>query len=218
MNPRPDNRDTRTGRTFQFRSLGQGATLRAKREQWEVCVKIGRTILFLFVFTCLLQSLCALADEKPKAGSKDDPKELELRACGAKDKEVNFTHDTDKKNHPTPAPAEGKAMVYVIRPTMMGHGIQTKLAVDGEWKGVNKGNNYFFFELEPGEHYFCGRAENKSVLTLTLEPGKTYFLQQHVEMGFMKSATRLELVSEDKGREKLAKLNLATWQVKKQGE
>ncbi len=166
----------------------------------------------------MLQSLCALADEKEKPVNKEDSKELELKACGPKEKEVSFTHETDKKNHPTPAPGEGKAMVYVIRPTMMGHGIQSKLAMDGEWKGVNKGNNYFFFEVDPGEHFFCGRAENKSVLALTLEPGKTYFLQQHVEMGFMKSATRLEVVPEDKGREKLTKLNLATWQVKKQGE
>ncbi|MBZ5684784.1 MAG: hypothetical protein LAP86_07095 [Acidobacteriia bacterium] len=49
----------------------------------------------------------------------------------------------------------------------------TKLAVDGDWKGVNRGNNYFYFTLEPGEHYFCSAAENHSVLTLKVEAGKT---------------------------------------------
>ncbi len=170
------------------------------------------------VFICLLLVAClsavAWGDEKEKKSTEGD-KALELKACGPKEAEVNYSADTDKKNHPTPAPAEGKAMIYVIRPTMMGNKVQTKLAADGEWKGVNRGNNYFFFEMEPGEHHFCSRAENHVMLTLTLEPGKTYFLQQHIEMGFMKARTNMELVSEEKGREKLAKLNLATWEVKK---
>jgi uncharacterized protein DUF2846 len=163
---------------------------------------------------CLSLALPLRADDKDKKSSEGD-KALELKACGPQEKEVNYSADTDKKTHPTPAPAAGKAMIYVIRPTMMGNKVQTKLAVDGEWKGVNRGNTYFFFEVEPGEHNFCSRAENHVMLTLTLEPGKTYFLQQHIQMGLMKARTSMEAVSEEMGREKLAKLNLATWTEKK---
>ncbi len=163
---------------------------------------------------CLSFTVNLRAGDKEKKSNEGD-KALELKACGPADQELNYSADTDKKNHPTPAPAEGKAMVYVIRPTMMGNKVQTKLAVDGEWKGVNRGNNYFFFEVAPGEHNFCSRAENHVMLTLTLEPGKTYFLQQHIEMGLLKARTSMEVVPEDKGREKLAKLNLATWTEKK---
>jgi hypothetical protein len=173
-------------------------------------------LVVLIVILCLSLNVAAQANEKEKSGGKEvsPEKALELKACGPKEQEVKFSADTDKKNHPTPAPSAGKAMVYVIRPTMMGNKVQTKLAVDGNWKGVNRGNNYFFFELEPGEHYVCSRAENHSTLTLAVEAGKTYFLQQHVEMGFLKAGNRVELITEDKGREKLAKLNLATWEGK----
>src|SRR5262245_36379850 len=61
--------------------------------------------------------------------------ELEKRACPAVD--VKFTADTDKTTHPVPAPENGKGLVYILRPTMYGNKIQTKLAVNGKWVGVN---------------------------------------------------------------------------------
>lgn len=179
-------------------------------------MKTLKVVAFLGVLLSVLLVLPATAEEKDKKpDSKEAAKELELKACGPKEKELNFSADTDKKYHPTPAPTEGKAIVYVIRPTMLGNKVQTKLAVDGEWKGANRGNNYFFFEMEPGEHFFCSKAENRSALSLTLESGKTYFLQQHVQIGFMKAGNRLESITEEKGREKLPKLNLAVWETKK---
>jgi hypothetical protein len=86
--------------------------------------------------------------------------------------------------------------------------------VDGEWKGVNRGDNYFFFSLTPGKHYFCSRAENRSVLVLQVEAGKTYYLQQEIRMGLMKARNNLAVINEDKAKEKLPKLNLSTWEVK----
>lgn len=164
-----------------------------------------KRILALAIFVCLLLGV---------AGALDENKSLELKACGARDNEVKFSADTDKSKHPTPEPSAGKAMVYVLRPTIMGNKVQTTLAVDGDWKGVNRGNNYFFFELEPGEHYICSKAENRDTLTLKVEAGKTYFLQQHVSIGVMKARNSLEIMSDEQAREKLAKLHLATWEKK----
>jgi hypothetical protein len=141
-------------------------------------------------------------------------KDLELKACGPKEKEVKYSVDTDKSTHPTPEPPAGKAMVYVLRPSLMGQKIQTKLAVDGEWKGVNRGNNYFFFALDPGEHYFCSEAENHSFLTLQVAAGETYFVQQHIEMGIMKARNSLGSMTAEEGKKKLASAHLSTWQVK----
>ncbi len=177
-----------------------------------------KTTLCSLTLVCLLQSSSLFADEKDKNLTKEDGKQIELKACGPSDKEVNYTHKTDKKSHPTPDPSQGKAIIYVIRPTMIGHDVQSKLAVDGDWKGENRGNTYFFFELEPGDHYFCSRSENHSSMKLTIEPNKTYFLQQHVQPGFFKASTWIEAIPEDKGREKLAKLNLSTWEVKAKGQ
>ena len=128
---------------------------------------------------------------------------------------MDFSADTDKHQHPTPEPPAGAGLVYVIRPTLIGGAVQTKVAVDGDWKGVNRGNNYFYFTLDPGEHYICSQAENQSVLTLTVEAGKTYYIQQHIEMGFMKSRNRIELITNEEGAKKLAEAHLSTWQIKK---
>jgi len=157
--------------------------------------------------------LPALTDDK-EGSEESASKEIELKACGPKEKEVNYQADTDKKQHPTPEPPADKAVIYVIRPSMMGNKIQSKLAVDGEWKGTNRGNNYFSFTLDPGEHYFCSLAENHSVLKLDVAAGKTYYLQQHVRMGVMKARNKLETMSEDEGKKKLADAHLSTWQVK----
>jgi hypothetical protein len=144
---------------------------------------------------------------------QSSPHSIESKACGTGG-EVNYVADTDKTKHPTGVLAADKALIYVLRPTMMGNKIQTKLAVDGEWKGVNRGNNYFFFTLAPGQHYFCSRAENRSVLALKVEAGKTYYLQQEIRMGMMKARNELAVMDDDKAKEKLAKLNPSTWEVR----
>ena len=97
---------------------------------------------------------------------------------------------------------------------MFGNKVQTKLAADGQFKGVNRGNNYFFFTLDPGDHTFCSQAENKSTLSLTVEAGKTYYLQQQIKMGFMKARTKLVAISEAEGKEALGKCNPSSWEVK----
>jgi hypothetical protein len=159
--------------------------------------------------------LPALADDKDKKGESNDPaKELELKACGPKDKEVDFKAGTDKAQHPTPDQPADKALVYVLRPSMIGNKIQSKLAVDGDWKGTNRGNNYFYFTLGPGEHFFCSLAENHSVLKLDTEAGKTYYLQQHVRMGVMKARNELAIMTDDEGKKKLADAHLSTWETK----
>jgi hypothetical protein len=162
--------------------------------------------------------MCAMAlpafCQTPQETEPDSSQARELKACGAKDKEVNYVADTDKTKHPTGVQAADKALIYVLRPTMMGNKIQTKLAADGQWMGVNRGNNYFFFSLAPGMHYFCSQAENRSLLVLTVEAGKTYYIQQEIRMGVMKARNELAIMSEDEAKEKLAKLNPSTWEVR----
>ena len=128
---------------------------------------------------------------------------------------MKFSAETDKTRHPTPEAPAGKALVYVIRPTMSGNKIQTKLAVDQRWVGVNRGHNYFFLELDPGEHYFCSKAENTSTLAVKVEAGKTYFVEQKIKTGFMKARNKLAVLSDAEGQKKLAKCHPSSWQEKK---
>ena len=162
-------------------------------------------------FAVVLVSLCVPVI----VAAQDEPsKELEQKACGPKEKEVKYAADTDKSRHLTPDQPADKALVYVLRPSMMGNKVQTRLAVDGDWKGVNRGNNYFYFTLDPGEHHFCSAAENHSVLTLKVEAGKTYYVQQHIRMGMMKARNEIETMDVGEGKTKLADVHLSTWEVK----
>jgi hypothetical protein len=158
----------------------------------------------------LLPVLCAAQQAPAEPLSKAA---VELKACGP-GSGTDFNQHTDKHSHAMGEPSADKALVYVMRPTMFGMAIQTKLAVDGDWKGVNRGNTYFYFTLPPGEHYFCSTAENKSVLTLSVEAGKTYYLQQGIRPGFIKAQNELEVMDADKAKDKLKNLNLSTWDTK----
>lgn len=141
-----------------------------------------------------------------------DAKAEKLKACGTT--EVNYKQTTDKKQHPTPDAPPDKALIYVLRPTMIGFKIGSKLAVDGEWKGINRGKTYFYFTVEPGERYFCSESENQDYLKLDVEAGKTYYLQQKVEMGMWKARTNLVVMKDEEGRKKLEDVNLSVFEEK----
>ena len=173
-------------------------------------VRMGAACLFVWalaspaVFGQAPPTQTPAVEPKDKDEKDDDvnQKDLEQKACPQAD--VKFDAETDKSIHPVPEPAPGKAMVFVIRPTMYGHKIQTKLAMDGQWVGSNRGNNYLHIEVEPGEHYVCSQAENKSVLSFKAEPGKTYYLQQKIKGGFMKARNKVVMLSEEEGKKGLA--------------
>lgn len=148
--------------------------------------------------------------EKDKADNARQ--ELRLKACGTES--VNYKVSTDKKQHPTPEPPADRALIYVMRTTILGYKIHSKLAVDGKWMGVNRGKTYFFFTLEPGEHFFCSEAENQDYLALTVEAGKTYYLKQRVEPGLWKARTDLAVIDEEKAKKELADVNLSVFTLK----
>ena len=172
----------------------------------------ARAFLVCLVLFAANAGYAQQTETKPAGSTATDKNELRLKACGTE--KVNHSAKTDKKNHPTPEAPADKAMIYVLRPTIIGLKINSKLAVDGNWMGVNRGKTYFFFPLEPGEHHFCSESENQDYLALTVEAGKTYFLQQKVEAGFWKARTNLVVMSETEGRKKLEDVHLSVFEKK----
>jgi hypothetical protein len=149
--------------------------------------------------------------------NNDEPvsfSQRESKACGPKAKEVKYAAETDKTKHPTGEPTADKALIYILRSSFFGPLIQTKLAVDGEWKGVNRAHNYFFFALQPGLHYFCSQAENRSVLVLTAEAGKTYYIEQEMRYFPIKPRNELAILDDAEGRNELAAAHPSTWKIK----
>jgi hypothetical protein len=113
---------------------------------------------------------------------------------------VTFSHD-----HPLGTPEEGKALVYVVRPTSLGYAIKSFFIVDDTPAGINRGSSYFFVQVEPGRRVFWSKSENVDALELEVEAGKTYYLQQHVQVGGFRARTKLEVLDETEGKAALAK-------------
>lgn len=169
-----------------------------------------RAVATLAVVACVL-SANLLARQ---AGKQD----LEMQACGPRDQESRYVVRVDTAKHPTPEPPAGRALIYVLRAASFRRPAPADFAVDGDWQGANLNDNYFFVTAEPGEHGFCsvyeGDPGSRSALAITVEAGKTYYLQQHAAASLLPSHIRLERVSEAEGKKKIVKMRLASWGAK----
>lgn len=114
-------------------------------------------------------------------------------ASGCGPAQINFDVKTDKKQHPAGQVESGKALVYVIAELKTNSGLQigsvtTKVGLDSNWVGANRGQSYFFFPVEPGDHQVCANWQSSfgrysklgSALTFTAEPGKIYYFRTQV--------------------------------------
>lgn len=151
---------------------------------------------------------------------KDEPqepigKDVELKACGPKDREVKYSNETDSNDHTLGTVTPDTALIYVVRSLRL-PAVQYKFAVDGEWKGMNKGVSYFFFTLPPGAHYFCSKGAQRRTLLLTVEAGKTYYLEQLIKFygPFGGYHDDLVLLDDEPGKEAIADAHLSTFKAK----
>jgi hypothetical protein len=79
-------------------------------------------------------------------------------ACGSWD--INFDVKLDASPQTPAEPESGRAKVYFIQDagTLLSFGYPTattKIAIDGNWVGVNEKRSYFSVSVEPGEHHVC---------------------------------------------------------------
>jgi hypothetical protein len=149
----------------------------------------------LLTFVCLCFCIAAFCQTTPDSAVvevKGSPsrKEMDLRAKAL-------------------TPAEGKALIYILRPSGFGALIRMNLECDSVHIGSTKAENYVYAMLNPGAHTLVSKAENNTSLEVTLEAGKTYYVKQQVKMGFVYSETGLKLVDEQEGQKYLKKCKLA---------
>ncbi len=107
-------------------------------------------------------------------------------------------------------PKDGKALVYFVRPQMMGKAIKFWAFADEKPLGATKGRQFTFAYVSPGKHMFWTKAENISTLTLNVEGGKTYYLQQKSKMGGMKARVKLLEITEADAQATFKKCKYAT--------
>lgn len=125
--------------------------------------------------------------------------------CGPKD--VQFEAKGDKNFRALAQPEAGKALVYVIQDekrdddvTYLGH-TTTRIGLDGNWVGANRGRSFSSFSIPPGEHRLCtdfqsiNRAASKlgSALTFTAEAQKTYYFRAWIDERVMEPSSEMRL-------------------------
>jgi len=157
-------------------------------------------------------ALPAFGQTQPDA-FPDSRQARELQACGAPEKQVNFTVETGNSAQPPAAQPANKALIYILRPHHGMTSFPSKIAVDGEWKGANLPGTYFSFTLEPGLHYFCSSAKSQSLLIMTIEAGKSYYLEQQVIFKPHSPVHNLFLLPESVAKPILALTTPCNWKI-----
>lgn len=119
--------------------------------------------------------------------------------------------DESQKAKSFSLPPADSAGLYIYRGSGPGTVLKKDVLVDGKCIGETA-PNMFFYELVKGgeEHKIATESEfSPNVLTLKTEGGKNYFIQQYIKMGVFVGGANLEVVSEEKGKKALTKLELA---------
>lgn len=113
------------------------------------------------------------------------------------------------KGHTVAEAPSDKAMVYFVRPAVMGTAIIFWIFVDDKAVGVTRGKTYSYAHVEPGKHIIWSKGENVSAVKMDVEPGKTYYFKHEVKMGGLKARVDLVPLSRSEGQAYLAKLKYA---------
>ncbi len=136
------------------------------------------------VVICLVVCNCGLTIAQGQP-ARDQPA---LSACGP----ATSHFDTQTAAAPAITPEVNKSQVYVIevfdrvpnqlaRPTL-------RIGMDGTWVGANKGNSYFAFTVDPGEHHLCANwqsvfktySKKAAFAGFTAEAGHSYYFRARI--------------------------------------
>lgn len=93
-----------------------------------------------------------------------------------------------------------RALVYIIRETHLGFGVDTWSFCNDKYIGMNRGRSYFYAYVEPGRHLMWSKAENISPYEMTFERGKTCYFLEDIMMGAFSARVRLGPISEEDGK------------------
>ncbi len=104
---------------------------------------------------------------------------------------------------PKPAVAD-KGLVYVVRPSNVGMMVRFNVFLDDKEAdsemGYNRGNQYIYFYVTPGQHVISSKAENWSDMPVTVKAGEVIYLKQEVEVGMIMARNSLKVLSDVEGR------------------
>lgn len=114
-------------------------------------------------------------------------------------------------------PVEGKAIVYVVfeeaRYENVGFDVYLGDQQPASTVGHNKGGQYFYFELAPGEHKIISKSKTEklakqSELAILVKAGEVIFIRQKLHFGMLGAGVELLRLDEVEGKYYLSKSRL----------
>jgi len=119
------------------------------------------------------------------------------------------------KDYNLPKVAEqGKAIVYVVRPSGLGGLIRFNVFLDDKEPasemGYTRSSQYIYFNVSPGPHTIKSKAENWAEIEVEAAEGDVIFLQQNPEMGIVMARNSLFQVQQIEGKYHVKNLNVGT--------
>ncbi len=109
-------------------------------------------------------------------------------------------------------PDEGNTGLYIYRSGSFGSALKKDVWVDGKCIGQTAPNVFFYEEVEGDkEHKISTESEfSPNDLLVNAKSGMLYFVRQYIKMGVFVGGAGLELVDEEKGKETVSNLKMAT--------
>jgi len=111
-------------------------------------------------------------------------------------------------------PADGKAIVYVVRPSILGGFIRFNVFVDDKKEdsemGYTRSSQYIYFNLIPGDHQILSKAENWAAVNITAKAGDIIFIQQEPSMGIIMARNNIFPIQKYEGKYQVKHLTLGT--------
>lgn len=119
---------------------------------------------------------------------------------------VLFCSNSNLKAQGFTPPAEGNAVVYIVRVSSVGLATSFEYFHNEKFIGAFKGKNYMRYEVPAGEHLLWASAPNKEFVECDLSAGKIYIIQVILPVS-MKDVVRVKPVTIDsKDFKKIKKL------------
>lgn len=114
-------------------------------------------------------------------------------------------------------PEQGKAIVYVVRPSSVGGLIRFNLLdgrfnvfVDDQEVGYTLRSQYIYFSLPPGEHKIYSQAENWAETLVSVKAGDIIFIQQDASMGIFRARNNIFKLEDYQGKYHVKTLTVGT--------
>lgn len=92
-------------------------------------------------------------------------------------------------------PVPDKAVIYLLRDRGDIWRFGIRVLLDGRDMGTTSPNTYFRWEVSPGRHVIVSDTDAPAVLELDTQPGGLYYVWQDINVGFLRSESRLEQVN-----------------------